>query len=70
MSQDYITREGDMADYIAWKNYCTLDDRVVEQLLDANPGLADRGPILPAGVRITLPDLQLETAAEAVKLWD
>mgnify|MGYP002715407439 FL=1 len=70
MSQDYITRDGDTADYIAWKHYGTTDGRVVEQLLDANPGLADFGPILPPGVRITLPDLQLETSAEAVKLWD
>ncbi len=43
----------------------------VEAVLEANPGLARRGPVLPAGVRIELPDLE-ETPPESgtVRLWD
>lgn len=70
MSQTYRTSEGDTADYIAWKYYGTQDGQVVEQLLEANPGLSDRGPVLPAGVIVTLPDIQPATASQGVRLWD
>jgi phage tail protein X len=67
---NYRTSAGDTIDYIAWKYYGTQTGRVVEQLADANPGLADLGPVLPAGVIVTLPDLQLETEVNQVRLWD
>lgn len=70
MTLTYRTSDGDTADYIAWKHYGTQDGRAVEQLVNANPGLADIGPLLPAGLLITLPDIQLQTDAQAVKLWD
>lgn len=70
MSQTYVTSDGDTADYIVWKYYGTQSGRVLEQLLQANPGLADRGPVLPAGVAITMPDIVMETASQEVKLWD
>lgn len=66
----YRTSQGDTADYIAWKFYGTQDGRVVEQLVDANPGLADIGPVLPAGMLLTLPDIQPATADQVVRLWD
>ena len=37
----------------------------VEAVLDANPGLALVGPILPAGLRIRIPDALPSTAAPA-----
>lgn len=70
MSLTYRTSDGDTADYIAWKYYGTQDGQVVEQLLEANPGLADRGPVLPAGILVTMPDVQPATAAQVVRLWD
>lgn len=70
MSQTYRTSEGDTADYIAWKYFGTQSGRVVEQLLEANKGLADIGPLLPAGLLVVLPDIQPEAAEQAVKLWD
>lgn len=70
MAQTYITSEGDTADYIAWKYYGTQDGKVVEQMLEANAGLSDRGPTLPAGLVVVLPDIVKETAAQGVKLWD
>lgn len=66
----YLTRDGDTADYIAWKYYGTQAGKVVEQLLDANPGLADKGSVLPSGVLVTLPDIKPAAAAQAVRLWD
>lgn len=66
----YSTSDGDMADEIAFKQYGTTAGRVVEQLLDANPGLADRGPVLPAGVVIVLPGIDVTAKATGTKLWD
>jgi phage tail protein X len=43
----------------------------LEAVLEANRGLADFGPILPAGVTITLPDLAVAPAsAQTVRFWD
>lgn len=67
--QTYMTSDGDTVDYVAWKYYDTQNGRVVEQLLDANPGLADLGPSLPAGVLIIMPDITPELAAQGVRLW-
>lgn len=70
MALKYRTREGDTADLIAWKHYGRQDGQLVEMLVDANPGLADRGPVLPAGILITLPDFQLPEQVKGVRLWD
>lgn len=70
MSLKYRTREGDTADLIAWKHYGRQDGQLVEMLVDANPGLADRGAVLPAGIQITLPDFQLPEQVKGVRLWD
>lgn len=66
----YMTSQGDTADYIAWKQYGTQDGRVVEQLVAANPGLADIGPVLPGGILITLPVIQPAVSDQVVRLWD
>jgi phage tail protein X len=65
----YRTSDGDMADEIAFKHYGTTDGRVVEQLLEANPGLSDIGPVLPAGLVITLPDIDTTAKQEGLRLW-
>lgn len=70
MTQTYRTSEGDTADYIAWKYYGTQTGRVVEQMLEANKRLADVGPLLPAGMLLTLPDIEPEADKQAVRLWD
>ena len=54
-------------------NYSGTEDLqgIVEQILEANPGLAKIGPILPAGIQITLPDLAPQTEdTQTVQLWD
>lgn len=69
----YRTRQGEVLDLICLRHYRTHSGGVVEKVLEANPGLADRGPILPLGTRVTLPDLPTVTApaaTAAIKLWD
>lgn len=46
------------------------DGQVLELVLDANIGLADLGPVLPAGVEVTLPDIAEPEQSEGVHLWD
>ncbi|HYN76918.1 MAG TPA: tail protein X [Lamprocystis sp. (in: g-proteobacteria)] len=68
----YRTRDDDVLDDLCWRHYGTQSGPV-EVVLDANPGLADLGPIYPAGVLIILPDLPAQTAPVAsppVRLWD
>lgn len=58
MSATYTTpRDGERLDLICWRWYGTLGGRVVERVLDANPGLAAKNPAaLPSGTAIAMPD--------------
>lgn len=69
----YTTREGDTASWIAWKHYGAASGQATVQLLDANPGLAGHGPILPAGLVLNLPEIAAPAVAatvQGVSLWD
>lgn len=68
--QSYVTSEGDQVDAIAAAYYGSTSNRVAEQVLEANPGLADYGPQLPAGLIITLPDIASPAQQQGVRLWD
>jgi phage tail protein X len=70
MATQYVTKDGDTADLIAWYYYGTRAGRVTEQLLDANKGLAGYGPLLPAGLVITLPDVVQTPVDSTISLWD
>lgn len=65
-----LTREGDTVDLVLWRTRGSTA-ALTEQTLELNPGLADRGPVLPAGVPIILPAAAAPAAVrETVKLWD
>lgn len=71
MPIQYETKDGDTVDYIAWKQYGRTDSGIVEQVLAANQGLADVGPILPAGMMIIFPEVKpTQKTTAKVKLWD
>ena len=66
----YLTSDGDVLDAVCHRQYGPRP-QAVEAVLDANPGLADRGPLLPAGLRIELPELPAESRESGVvRLWD
>lgn len=68
---EYLTKDGDTVDYIVWKQYGSTDNRVVEQVLAANKGISELGPVLPAGTLINFPAIiQAEPIKAKVKLWD
>ena len=65
----YLTKDGDMLDAICAKHYGRTAG-AVEAVLEANPGLAERGPELAAGVVVALPELAEPEQDEGVSLWD
>lgn len=52
----YRTKDGDVLDAICMEFYAN-DVVPLPIVYNANPGLADIGPVLPAGIDIILPDL-------------
>lgn len=66
----YRTTEGDTVDFIVWKYYGTQQGKLLERLLEANPTLAEYGPILPAGLLVELPTITSTTQSKGVRLWD
>lgn len=68
MSARYVARQGDVLDMVCRTYYGRSD--VLQAVLEANPGLSRVGPILPAGLTITLPDLPPPPTTGTVRLWD
>lgn len=62
-------QQGDTVDQICWRYYGRTQ-QAVERVYDANPGLAESGPVLMHGCEVTLPDLPESSADETVNLWD
>lgn len=67
----YVTVEGDMVDLIAWHQTGTTE-KTTEALLEVNPQIAKRGPVLPAGLILILPEIEVAppVARSSLKLWD
>lgn len=68
MATIYRTRNGDVLDRICW-DYYGRESAFID-VLKANPGLVEKGAILPAGIEIILPELSSPVVTEAVSLWD
>ena len=67
-------QQGDTLDRICLRHYGRTQG-VTEAALEANPSLAELGPILPIGTSITLPDAPTQASAgiaaqQLVNLWD
>ena len=70
MSTIYTTRQGETVDLACWRVYGRTA-QVTEAVLAANPGLADKGLILPLGTVITMPEIAKPATQRAlVSLWD
>ncbi|WP_272567118.1 tail protein X [Pseudomonas aeruginosa] len=62
--------QNDTVEALCWRHYGRTAG-VTEAVLEANHGLADHGPTLPPGLKVTMPDIP--TAAperQMVNLWD
>lgn len=70
MAEQLRTQQNDTVDALCWRHYGRTAG-VVEAVLDANPGLADQGPVLPAGVLVNLPEIQTSAPErQMVNLWE
>lgn len=69
MAAAVIARQGETVDQIAARCYGG-DTAMTLAILEANPGLAALGPILPHGTVVVLPELQAAPAAPTLSLWD
>lgn len=61
--------QGDTIDMICHRYYGRTSG-VTEQVLTANPGLADKGPVLPTGTVVNLPDRAPAAQKKLINLWD
>jgi phage tail protein X len=62
--------QNDTVDALCWRHYGRTAG-VTEAVLEANPGLADHGPILPQGLVVNMPEAQASAPQrQMVQLWD
>ncbi|SNS20158.1 P2-like prophage tail protein X [Sphingomonas laterariae] len=63
-------RQGDTLDALIWRE-AALGSAAIGAVLEANPGLADFGPVLPLGTPVTIPDMAPVAVADPlINLWD
>jgi P2-like prophage tail protein X len=70
--QRLVARSGDKLDLLLWRD-AGLGPGELSRIYDANPGLADLGPILPLGTIVTVPataDASATRALPLIQLWD
>ena len=66
----YKTKANEMLDEICYRIY-GKSSRIVEQVLELNPNLADHDFHLPAGIIIKLPEkAEQPNIIETINLWD
>ncbi|WP_085581471.1 MULTISPECIES: tail protein X [unclassified Pseudomonas] len=62
---------GDSVNLLLYRESGRSDDQAEEALWALNPALAEQGPVLPADVWVTLPELDTKpTAIKPVTAWD
>lgn len=70
--QRLVGRSGDKLDLLLFRE-AGLGPGELTRVLDANPGLADLGPILPLGTIVIVPATADESATRVrplIQLWD
>ena len=67
MSRQIMAIDGDRLDLICWKHYGSLDGRIVEQVLEANPGISFKTE-LSAEQLVSLPIIDTSKVLER-SLW-
>lgn len=62
---------GDTVNVLLYRTLGRSDDEAEEALWAINPGLAEFGTVLPAGVQVVIPEIADKPAASrAVSVWD
>ncbi|RKU01830.1 phage tail protein [Burkholderia sp. Nafp2/4-1b] len=68
---EYVrVHQGDTLDALCWRHYGSTAG-TVEAVLEANPGLAELGPVLPMGTVVALPSRETIAPTRALlQLFD
>lgn len=62
--------QGDTLDLLIWRD-AGLGTADLARVMDANPGIADFGPILPAGTTVIIPSKDRAPKQRPIlQLWD
>ena len=62
---------GDSVNLLLYRELGRCDDAAEETLWRLNPELAERGPVLPAGVWVVVPEMPARpTVSQPVSAWD
>lgn len=69
MATQVRTLQGESVDALCWRHYGRTQG-AVEAVLQANPGLARYGLILPQGLLVHMPALSAPPPKTTVTLWD
>lgn len=69
MAVQIRTHQGETVDALCWRHYGRTQG-AVEAVLQANPGLASHGLVLPQGQLVTMPELSAPAAKKLTQLWD
>lgn len=62
----YTTLNGEMLDEVVYRWYGSHHQ--LDAVMDANPGIASLGPILPEGLVVNMPIVKVEEKP-IIKLW-
>lgn len=64
------SQQGDTVDLLCWRFYGRING-TVEAVLEANPGLADLGLMLPLGTLVSMPELgEVASTTPLLQLFD
>lgn len=71
MADTLHARQGDTLDLMLHRD-CGLGPEAIDAVLEANPGLAALGPVLPVGTPVLVPDAAVAAPAtvKLLQLWD
>lgn len=67
--ENYQTKTGELLDDICHRYYQGRPN-TVETVLNANPGLAKLGPIIPKNTVVFLPEIPVSEDDNLISLWD
>lgn len=68
-SSTYITKDGDMLDWICWRHY-GRSGGTTETVLEANPHLAFEPARLSSGLVVVLPEIDPPVVTGRIRLWE
>lgn len=69
MTTQIRTHQSETVDALCWRYYGRTQG-AVEAVLQANPGLACRGLVMPQGLLVTMPELAAPPTKPMTQLWD